>query len=71
MSCPHPRADAELPCPWPDCAEGTPQQTLVILHGSEAAVTAVRDRSLKIEADEGAEMFRRRQTAGGWEWVRS
>lgn len=71
VSCSHPRADAELPCPWPQCDEGTPQQTLVILRGSEASVTAVRDRRLTIEADGGAEMYRRRQTPAGWEWVRS
>jgi len=71
MSCPHPPTHDDLPCPWPSCPEGTPQKTLVLLRGSEAVVTARRDVSLTVEADEGAELWHRRQTAAGWEWVKA
>jgi hypothetical protein len=71
MSCNHPRTSPELPCPWPACPEGTPQQTVVLLHGSEATVTARRDVNIKIESDEGAELYRRKQTGAGWEWEKA
>jgi len=69
MSCTHARTNDDLPCAWPSCPDGTPQETVVLMRGEEAVVTASRHHSLKIEADGGAEMYRRRQNAGGWEWI--
>lgn len=68
MSCQHPNEHPELPCPWPECPEGTPQQAVILLAGSEAAVRARPGTSLEVSSDGGAQLWRRRRTAGGWEW---
>ena len=70
MICPHARANDELPCPWPDCPDGTPQQAVVLLRGEQAVVTAKQHHSMSVEADDGVELWRRRRTASGWEWIR-
>lgn len=71
MSCQHPSTQDELPCPWPGCPDGTPQQTIVLLRGDEGSIRARRHHSMTIESSGGAEMWRRREVAGGWEWVRA
>lgn len=70
MSCNHPRTLPELPCPWPNCTDGTPQKTLVLVEGNEAVVKARQHSSLRVEADGGVSMWRRRETCAGWEWQR-
>jgi hypothetical protein len=68
MTCEHPHP-FELPCPWPECPAGTPQQAVALLRGSEGVVRGKSHVSLSIEADDGVELYRRRRTADGWEWV--
>ncbi len=71
MTCQHDRSRPDLPCPWPDCEEGTPQQGLVILKGDAGVVRGRPDAArLTIEAEEGVELWRRKRTTVGWEWER-
>ena len=70
MSCTHGWTEDErgLPCPWPGCPEGTPQDQVAVLSGQEGVMRIHKPYRMEVEADEGVALYRRRRVGDGWTW---
>jgi hypothetical protein len=71
MTCSHvlPDESLGLPCAWPGCPDGTPKETVAVMHGESGVLRkSMPGPKYEIEAQDGVTLYRRHQTTTGWEW---